>query len=468
LEWERFNRKAVAEFLKWQSVIVREYKRDDQFVTHCFMPAVQDLDQHESARFMDVLAVNVYHGQQDDLTGNEIAFAGDYFRSVQNKNYLITETNAQTIGWNSRSQQPPYPGQMRQNVYSHLGSGANMVEYWHWHSIHYGQEIYWKGVLSHDLLPNRAYAEVSKTAHEIERFGKKLVNLKKKNKVAILFSHDSNNALNFMPFDQNGSPWENNGNNFYRNQLVSQFHRILYQNNVGVDFIFPETPQFENYDLIVIPSLYVASDEILQKINNYVKNGGHVIMQFKSGFSDGNSMVRPMLAPGPLRESCGFYYQEFTNLKEIALKDDPFNVGKEQNKINTWAEYIIPETAKSLAWYDHPYFKEYPAITINNFGKGTLLYEGCMVSDAIQEKIILQEIERANLKTPDQDIRWPLITKSGKNDAGKTIHYYYNYSSAPVSFEYPYNGGTELISEKKVSKQEKLDIAPWDLLIIEE
>lgn len=468
LEWERYNRKAVADFLKWQSAIVQEYKRDDQFITHCFMPAVQDLDQCESGKLMDVMAVNIYHGQQDDLTGNEIAFAGDYFRSVKNKNYLVTETNAQTIGWNSRIQQPPYPGQMRQNVYAHLGSGANMVEYWHWHSIHYGQEIYWKGVLSHDLLPNRAYAEVSKTAHELERIGKRLVNLKKTNKVAILFSHDSNNALNFMPLDQGGSAWESSGNNFYRNQLVSQFHKILYQNNVGVDFIFPENPRFEDYSLIIIPSLYVASDDLLQKINNYVKNGGHVIMQFKSGFSDENSTVRPVLAPGPLRESCGFHYQEFTSLKELALKDDPFQVGKEQNKINTWAEYIIPETAKPLAFYDHPYFKEYPAITINNFGKGTLLYEGCLVSDAIQEKIILQEIERANLKTPDQNLHWPLITKSGTNNAGKTIRYYYNYSSAPISFKYLYPGGTELISGKKVANSETLLIAPWDVLIIEE
>ena len=86
------------------------------------------------------MAVNVYHGSQDNLTGDEIAFAGDFFRSVKMKNYLITETNAQTIGWDSKSQMPPYDGQLRQNVYAHMGSGANMVEYWHWHSIHYGQE----------------------------------------------------------------------------------------------------------------------------------------------------------------------------------------------------------------------------------------------------------------------------------------------------------------------------------------
>jgi len=356
---------------------------------------------------------------------------------------------------------------MRQNVYAHLGSGANMVEYWHWHSIHYGQETYWKGVLSHDLKKNRAYSEVSKTATELKRIGKKLVNLKKENKVAILFSHDSNEALNFMPFDK-GNEWILANNNYYRNVLVKQFHRICYQNNVGVDFIFPENLEFEKYDLVIIPSLYIASDELLNKISQFVKNGGHVIMQFKSGFCDENSMVRSMLAPGPLREACGFYYQEFTNFSKLALKDDPYKVGKEKNVVNTWAEYIIPETAKPLAYYDHKYFNEYPAITINNFGEGTLQYEGCMVSDAIQEEIIMQAIERAGLETPDQEIHWPLITKSGINDKGKTIHYYYNYSSDAMEFVYPYNKGQELISDSKIEKNAKLTISSWDVLIIEE
>ena len=469
LEWERFNRRAVADFLKWQSEIVREYKKEDQFVIHCFMPSVYDIDQHESAKYMDMMALNVYHDQQDDLTGNEIAFAGDFFRSIKNgKNYLVTETNAQTIGWNSRIQQPPYPGQMRQNVYAHLGSGANMVEYWHWHSIHYGQETYWKGVLSHDLQPNRAYAEVTKTAEELQRIGKKLVNLKKKNKVAILYSHDSNDALNIMPFDRTGSAWDMKENNFYTTQLVGQFHKLLYQNNVGVDFIFPENPSFENFDLVIIPSLYIATEELLQKINSYIKNGGHVVMQFKSGFADENSMVRPQLAPGPLRESCGFYYQEFSNIEELNLKDNPFHVGEEYNKADTWIEYIIPETAKSLAFYDHIYFDKYPAITINNYGDGTLLYEGCMVSDSIQEKILKQELDRAGLLSPDQEIHWPLITKSGMNDNGKTIRYYYNYSSEAVEFFYPYKGGIELISNAKNVGNSNLNIEPWGVLIIEE
>jgi beta-galactosidase len=41
-----------------------------------------------------------------------------------------------------------------------------------------------KGVLGHDLEPNRFYNEVSQTAHELQKIGPKLVNLKIKNKVA--------------------------------------------------------------------------------------------------------------------------------------------------------------------------------------------------------------------------------------------------------------------------------------------
>ncbi len=468
LEWERFKRKAVADYLTWQADIVREYKRDDQFITHCFMPSVQDIDQIGSSKKMDMMAVNVYHTSQDNLTGDEISFVGDFFRSVKMKNYLITETNAQTIGWDSKTQWPPYDGQLRMNVYAHMGSGANMVEYWHWHSIHYGQETYWKGILSHDLQPNRAYAEYSKTAHELQKFGRKLVNLKIINKVAILFSHDANAALNVMPFKDGEVNLRGRTNNVYKDELVGQFHRVLFRNNVGVDFIFPENAKFGNYDLVIIPSLYIASDELLQKISDYVKNGGHVIMQFKSGFCDENSMVRPMLAPGPLREACGFYYQEFTNFKELSLKDNPFKVDEASNKVYDWGEYLIPETAKPLAYYDHPYFGKYPAITINNFGKGTLLYEGTGVSDLIQEKLILQEMERAGIKSVDQNLHWPLVTKSGVNDAGNIVHYYYNYTSQKSSLVYPHKAGEELTSGQQVASGETLKIDPWGVLIVEE
>src|SRR5438445_2121497 len=207
LEWSRFQQSRVTGFLAWQAALVRKYRRPDQFVTHDFGSIMRpDVNEFEIAKELDVVANNPYHGSQDRMDGEAQALQSDLARSLKRQNYLVTETNAQTLGWSSATQFPPYDGQLRLDVYTDLSSGANMVEYWHWHSIHAGQETYWKGVLGHDLEPNRAYAEVSRIAHELQKVGPEIVNLQIKNQVAILYSVDSSNAISFMPLEQREEP----------------------------------------------------------------------------------------------------------------------------------------------------------------------------------------------------------------------------------------------------------------------
>ncbi|WP_193391175.1 beta-galactosidase, partial [Candidatus Symbiothrix dinenymphae] len=87
-EWERYTRKCIAEFLNWQVDIVNEYKRDDQFVTHCFMPSFQTIDQVASFRQMQYPAINIYHAVQNGQDGWYIAYSGDFMRTVAKGNYL--------------------------------------------------------------------------------------------------------------------------------------------------------------------------------------------------------------------------------------------------------------------------------------------------------------------------------------------------------------------------------------------
>ena len=42
-----------------------------------------------------------------------------------------------------------------------------MIEYWHWHTTHFGTETYWVGVLPHDQQPGRVYAELSRLGAEL-------------------------------------------------------------------------------------------------------------------------------------------------------------------------------------------------------------------------------------------------------------------------------------------------------------
>ena len=458
-EWERYNRKRIAEFLNWQCDIVNEYKRPDQLVTHCFMPAFHNVDQVESFKQMTYPAINVYHGVQDGQDGQMIAYAGDYMRTVAGNNYLITETNAQGTGWDSKSQYPPYDNQLRQNVYSHYAAGANMVEYWHWATLHYGQETYWRGVIGHDLEPNRVYKEFQRTAGELSKIGKDIVNLKKDNKVAILYSHDSHHALEFMPYSNGG------GYPTTANYPVHLAHRALYTQNIETDIVpCDKMRDFSKYSMLVIPPLYVADDSLLMAIDKFVHDGGTVVMMHKSAYCNEHSAVRPVCAPGPLRKACGFYYQEYSTIHDMKLRDNAFGLG-DNNSIGTWYEFLVPETAKPLAYADHPFFGQWPAITENNYGKGKLYYIGTYPSQALIDKIVrLAAVEKGLIA--DDEYRFPVIMRSGVNGKGKEINYLFNYSSSPVTVEHRRAASVDLLTGKTVNQGDSITVGPWDVAIL--
>jgi beta-galactosidase len=472
LEWSRWQQLRVTNFLAWQAALVRKFRAPGQFVTQDFGSMMKaDVDEPAVAAALDVVANNPYHGTQEHLDGAWQALQGDFSRSLKHKSYLVTETNAQTLGWDSAGQFPPYDGQLRLDVYTHVSSGANMVEYWHWHSIHAGQETYWKGVLSHDLEPNRAYAEVSRIAHELQKVGPELANMTIQNHVAILYSVDSSNGITFMPYERQASPlWVPGKAAGSYNAVLNQLHRSLYFANVGADFVFPSvtTAELSQYKLLIVPCLYVADDALLQRIADYVHGGGHVLMTFKSGFTNENSAVRWELAPGPLRKAAGFSYQEFSNLEQpLALKGDPYHVG-EENKVSTWAEFLQLETAKPLAVYDHPFFGRWPAITSNVFGSGTLIYEGTALSDRLQEAIVLDALAGAHLSGPDQQLPASVRVKHGISHDGRNLHYYLNYSGSPARLTYAYPAATDLLTGASLAPDQPTTLGPWDLLIAKE
>jgi beta-galactosidase len=459
LEWERYQRSLVTDFLAWQAKLVREYAPPTQWVTQDFHGGTRTaVDSQEISKFLDVASINPYHDTQDALDGWWISLMGDFTRSMKRAPYLVTETNAQTIGWDAKGQLPPYDGQLRLQAWAHVASGAHMVEYWHWHSLHYGQETYWKGLLGHDLEPNRVYEEATRIGAELKRLSPQLAGMMPRNRVAILHSVDSHYGLQFMPISDKVGYLT----------VEDQLHKALYRMNVGADFVFAEEPDFAGYDVLLVPPLYVASDALLQRIVDFAKAGGHVLLTLKSGFTNEFDTVRWTRAPGPLREACGFSYQEFSSLKEpISLKGDPFGVGPE-NRASVWADMILPETAKPLAFYDHPFFGKYPAITRNAWGRGTVTYEGTILPDALQEKVVRDVLLGAGLPSPDASLPAKVRSRQAVARDGKALRFYLNYSAEPQSFAYAHGAGTELLSGKPVAAGERLTLGPWDLAVIRE
>ncbi len=458
LEWERFQHEIVTDFLGWQAKIVREYKRTDQFITHDFVGGVRtNVDQWAVARDLDIVAVNPYHIMQERLSAEPLWLSGDISRSLKHRAYLVTETNAQAIGWDSRAQYPPYDGQLRLSAYAHIAAGAGMIAYWHWHSLHYGQETYWKGVLSHDLEPNRIYAEVKRIGNELKSVGPQLVNLRKNPKVAILFSNDSYHTLQYMPVSDRVNYMT----------VLNQMYSALYDLNIEADFIEPGQEDLSAYRVLLVPPLYSASDVVLKRLAKYAETGGHIVMAFKSGFANENSTVRWEMAPGPLREAAGLRYQEFTSLpRTVRLTPDPYQLG-EENSASVWAEFLIPENATVIARYDHPEWK-FPAITRNTFGKGTLTYEGTYLSDQLQTAVIGDVLKKAGLMGHDQELPSAIKARHGVNAQGKTVHFYLNFSGQGQKFVYPYRSGKDLLAGSPVTERGEVLLSPWGVSVISE
>ena len=468
-EFEKFQRTLVDEFLSWQADIVNEYRREDQFITHNFdfewrgySYGVQpDVNHYHAAKALTIAGTDIYHPTPDDLTGAEIAFGGDMTRSLKRDNYLVLETEAQGYpGWT------PYKGQLRLQAYSHLANGANSVMYWHWHSIHNSFETYWRGLLSHDMQENAPYREACIIGNEFSRLGSHLVNLKKKNDVAILVSNEALTALKWFGIEATAA----GDNGIGYNDVVRWLYDALFKMNIECDFVWPESDNLDQYKAIFVPALYAAPDELLEKLKQYTANGGTLVATFKTAFANENVKVSHEMQPHILSKCFGISYQQFTFPKNTGLSGSIINGtakdSDEKAEAKVFMELLMPQEAEVLASYDHYNWKEYAAITKNHYGKGTAIYIGCMTDDNTLKAVLTEALNSAEVEIPEYS--WPVIVRKGINDLNKCVRYILNYSAEEQNVIYHGANGTELFSEESVQDGDTVTVLPWNLKIVEE
>lgn len=463
-EFEKFQRTLVTEFLSWQAEIVREYCREDQFITHNldfewrgYSYGVQpDVNHFHVSKCLSIAGTDIYHPTQDALTGVEIAFGGDLIRTLRQDNYLLLETEAQGFpDWT------PYKGQLRLQAFSHIACGANSVMYWHWHSIHNSMETYWKGLLSHDFQENDTYREACVIGREFSEIGSHLVNLKKKNDVAILVSNEALTALKWFGIEATAAG--NDGIGY--NDVVRWIFDTLYRMNVECDFIWPESEHLNRYRVIIVPALYAAPEALLEKLERYVEDGGNLLVTFKSAFANENVKVSHEVQPHMLNHCLGVTYHQFTFPKQVGLTGNIIGDAGE-HEAKKFMELLVPNGAEVLAMYDHYNWKSYAAITKNSYGKGKAVYMGCMTDQDVLENVLHDLLQEAGVARMPE--RFPVIVRKGTNDFGKTVRFYFNYSPDEQRVKYGFSDGVDLLSGDVVKNQDVMWIASWNMKIVEE
>ena len=475
--FDRFRRSQVSRYLAWEADIVREYAREDQFVTHNFdfdwgpgwsygvQPAV---DHFEAAECLDVAGVDIYHPTEDDLTGKEIAFGGDMTRSLKGgANYLVLETEAQgQNGW------LPYPGQLRLQAYSHLASGADGVMYWHWHSIHNSFETYWKGLLSQDMEPNPTYEEAGQFGRQVAQkgVGERLINLRKRNRVAIMVGNDSLTALDWFSLET-GFPRQQGQISY--NDVVRRVYDALFELNIECDFISDKADrsQLGRYAMVLVPALYSSNEDTLKALADYVRQGGHLVATLRSFVADENLKVWHDKAPHLLTDVFGIDYNQFTRPGK-GLTLDLHGSDQAGPTCQGLIELLNPRTGTQvLASYDHPVWGRYAAVTRHDYGHGSAEWIGTLPSAQGMRMLLSDAADAAGLSGPARDLAGLVTVREGINALGEQVAYLLNYSSKKVKLDAPY-GGHLLVADGQADPQAHVDqgqpmiIGPWDLAII--
>ena len=463
-EFEKFQRSLVTEFLNWQASIVREYKRPDQFITHNldfdfskgYSSGIQpDVNHDQVAKCLDIAGCDIYHPTQDHLTGREIAMSGDLIRSLKQAPYLVLETEAQGF-----PQWTPYPGQLSLQAMSHLASGAETVEYWHWHSIHNSFETYWKGLLSHDFKPSAMYQEAKTIGAAFKTLSPALTGLHKENKAAVLISNTALTSMKYFPFG--GMAYARGGLDY--NGVVRWMWNALFKLNIGADFIYgdslPEDADLNKYSLICVPALYAAPEKLLRQLLSYEEKGGTLLATFKTGFADENIKVYHDEAPHILSKAFGISYSQFTRPESVAV--DGIGEGAEAD---TWMEMLIPEEGTEvLGRYEHPYWKEYAAITRAHYGSGTGYYIGCHTGESAIEALTAEAAKTAHISLDYAG--YPVTVRESLDKSGKKILFFLNYSPEEKSFTLP--AGENLLTGEQYEKGAPVTLKDWGYLIFRE
>ncbi|MBR7832926.1 beta-galactosidase [Actinospica durhamensis] len=489
--WRAFQARQTTEFIAWQAEIVREYARPEQFVTTCISytrPAVEDDELTDS---LDIASGNPYYDMQDALAlpdeREERQFwktngvwalyeTADWMFSSLQAPFLITETNAQSIGtpWDNR---PAYDGQWRQAAWALVGRGARMIEYWQWQTLHFGAETYWGGVLPHSGRPGRAYAELARLGSEFETAGPLVAGLEPDADLAFVYSTPSKWLMQKYPplALPDGSPdpdaYHAIFDSFYRGAFeAGRQARIIHVRQLHDPSgrrpgLTPEEAA-ERHRVMVVPGLYLAEDSTLDWLAAYAQAGGHLVLGPRTAYADHEGRARNEPAPARLSAAAGVSYEEFSNLAAPlplrAAAGCPFELPRDA-VATRWAEALTATDAEILVSYQHRHFGLWPAVTTRRHGQGQVTYVGTVPGRGLARTLV-------QWLTPTPVAGWRDLPASatattGTAQDGRRVHILHNWSFDPARVLAP-EALTDVLTGAAIAADAPIRLGAWDVRVL--
>lgn len=488
LAWRRFQARLTTEFIDWQAGIVREVAGTEKFVTTCIAYSRPALDDRRLTERLDVTAGNPYYAMQDALAvpSDDVAPQGwttsgtwsifhsaDRMYSSRQAPFLVTETNAGSIGGPSMNF-PAYDGQWRQVAWALVARGAQMIEYWHWHTLHYGHETYWVGVLPHDQRPGRVYEQLAQLGGELQAAADDVADLVPDAAVGLLWSNASLWGLAGQPALARGAEPDHDS---YR-RIVEAFYRGAFEAGAGVRIVHDTQLSDDTADLrdpaevavelpvLLVPALYIASDHLLGWLRRYAEAGGHLVLGPRTAYADTEARARREVKPALLAEAAGVSYQEFANLTAplpVQAADGGPDLPADCHATG-WADALRAEGADVLVRYDHPHHGRFPAVVQQAAGSGRITTVGTVPDPTFARALLAWLV-------PADDDAWRALADgavtvtSATTGAGRRLHVVHHWAWGSASVVVP-AAVRDVLDGTTTDAGDALDLGAWDVRVL--
>ena len=449
LEWRRFYSFLNVRFQRDQVRILRQ-TCPKHFVTHNFMGQFDELNYYELAEDLDHVSWDNYPVWNRPEVHYKASAAADLMRGLKRRNFWIMEQTAGPPG-GTYFYRNPRPGEIRKVSFQQLAHGCDGQVWFRWRTCTVGREQYWHGLLGHDGRPLRRYKEAAQVAGEYHKLAKRLTGTTVRSKVAIVWDYDSSWALKIQPC------WY--GNTYPK--AVGRYYDALFRAGVNVDMV-PPSADFSQYKAVIAPELYVMPDELAERLSEYVKGGGVLLTDTRSGAKDEHGRMHERTLPGLLSDALGITIEEYETMmgREASEGFGYAVVGRAaavagEFTAESYADWARATKADVLAGYTDWHMRKFAAATRNAFGKGCGYYVGAVVAEPeFYDAIIADVLKTARV--------WPVVRPpagvevSVRQGKGAKLLFLINHTEQPQEVQVP-AGKKELLTGKKTGDSLKLD-----------
>ncbi|WP_406413947.1 beta-galactosidase [Streptomyces halstedii] len=306
LDFKRFSSDALKDYLRAEREVLRRITPDVPATTNFMvMGETKGMNYPEWADEIDFVS-NDHYAHPGPQRLDELSLSAALTHSVAGgRPWFLMEHSTSAVNW-----QPvnvaKRPGEMARDSLVHVAHGADAVCFFQWRQSAAGAEKYHSAMVPHAGPDSEVFRAVAALGRTLSDLTPVTGSVREPARAALVYDWQS-----WWAVERDSQP---SSLLRYRQEILDWYSAFLAL-GVRVDVV-TASADLTGYDFVAAPVLHVVPRPLADRLDAYVRGGGHLATTYYSGIVDENDHVHLGGYPGALRGLLGIRVEEFGPLLE--------------------------------------------------------------------------------------------------------------------------------------------------------